>query len=81
MKAIDEFGALLHSYWQPGKDEETITGAWAEDGSTFEITAPHQLRDLLIALQRRLSQHYQDTMNKRRELVELEAAAERMIGK
>ena len=55
---LNKYGALLHSVWKPKEAPDRIGGCWAEDFSPFEITVPHQLRDLLVDLQNDLSKEY-----------------------
>lgn len=74
-KASDEFSAILHSVWKAGRTQDEIIGQWAEDGSEYKITCPHQLRDLLVAMQTRLALKYAEAEVLRRRL----AAAERQL--
>lgn len=51
---IDAFGALLNGQWNPKHSTDGISGTWVEDGSSYTLTCPEQLRELLINLQHTL---------------------------
>ena len=53
MSKIDQmFGALLAFPWEKSKTSSCeIYGCWAEDGSTYVVSCPSQLRDQLVNLQ------------------------------
>lgn len=73
MKAIDYFSAITWSPWVPAVNQERIIiGHWAEDNSTYEITCPHQLRDLLIEMQNALHVQYNEVETLRKKLMEAE---------
>lgn len=76
---MEQYGALLHQRWTPGLTGEDIVGFWAEDGSSFAIKVPHQLRDCLLSLQARLSERYCEIERKSRELSELKANIDRLL--
>lgn len=49
---LPKFGALLDSKWTASDAfSGLIHGYWAEDFSTYHITMPHQLRDMMVELQ------------------------------
>ena len=52
------FGAILHKAWEKGVGADSIVGYWAEDNSTYDITVPPQLRDLIITMQNMLCRKY-----------------------
>lgn len=53
------FDALLHTKWEVDERGACgIIGYWAEDGNSYEITVPHQLRDQLVEMQNWLSDKY-----------------------
>lgn len=71
MTPSDKFSALLHTQWVAvrslhGGHENEIQGYWAEDNSTFTITCPAQLRDLLVELQNVLATKYVDARDRLR---------------
>ncbi len=52
-------GSILHASWcKHTTDETKILGIWAEDGATYEITVPHQLRDTIVGVQNKLAANY-----------------------
>lgn len=73
---IDQFSAITWSPWtpHPSKDNEII-GHWAEDNSTYEVTCPYQLRDLLIEIQNALHVQYDEIVALRKKLMEAERKA------
>lgn len=77
---IDHIAALFNTPWQPGDQDYTITGTWVEDGSTYEIRCPPQLRTILIQLQRTLARKYAEVERLRKELSEAEDSIARLIG-
>lgn len=74
-KSIDYFSAITWSRWAAGSEIDEIVGHWAEDNSRYEITCPHQLRDLLIEMQNILHERYSEVERLRRELSEAERKA------
>ena len=73
---MDKYGALLHMRWQKStKGSDIIDGHWAEDNSTYSITCPEQLRDLLVAMQNDLSDQYVALEDARRKVKGLERIA------
>jgi len=56
---LKPYGALLHSKWAPGFQDDLIDGSWAEDMSRFEVQIPIQLRALLLDLQNNLAKEYE----------------------
>lgn len=74
------YGAILWAPWHAsGMDKQTITGQWAEDGSTYTITVPHQLRGLVIAMQNELCEKYRELDDLRRQLERKELEAQRIL--
>ena len=68
-KLMRKYAALLDTEWEVSLDsKEVIRGRWAEDGSSFLITCPPQLRDLLVELQNCLHDKYHEIENQQREL-------------
>lgn len=53
------YGPLLHKPWR-SDGLEGIRGFWAEDDSLYMFRVPHQLRDMLVALQNELCLAYRD---------------------
>lgn len=75
-KSIDHFSAITWSKWVAAPNQErVIIGHWAEDNSTYDITCPPQLRDLLIEMQNALHEKYAEVERLRRELSEAERRA------
>ena len=72
-KTIDHFSAITWSPWTAAESaDNTIIGRWAEDNSTYLITCPHQLRDLLIEMQNALHVQYDEVETLRKKLIEAE---------
>lgn len=61
-----DFSALLWKRWEsakardPSGEIDVIRGFWAEDGSSFYVQAPMQLIPLILTLQNRLSDVYNE---------------------
>lgn len=64
---IKDFGAILHERWEKNSDNRII-GFWAEDGASYEIMCPPQLRDLIVQFQNRFADHYNVILEQERRL-------------
>lgn len=63
---MKKFQALLNKRWTGSQlNTNTIFGEWAEDGNVYEVIAPPQLVNQIVAMQ-----NYMYDMNK--EVVDLE---------
>lgn len=70
---LDKFSAILHDKWRPATNcDGFIVGTWAEDGSSYTIECPSQLRDLIVELQNILAERYLELENKRDALTRIE---------
>lgn len=75
MNRIDHFSAITWSPWIPGDELDEIVGFWAEDSSRYYLTAPPQLRDLIIEMQNSLHVQYDEILTLRKKLAEAEGRA------
>lgn len=78
MKGVDYFSAIIWSPWAPSESPDSnnaIIGRWAEDNSTYTVTCPHQLRDMLIEMQNALHVQYDEIVQLRKKLNEAESKA------
>jgi hypothetical protein len=76
----EKFGALCDSPWTPSPiNNEHIIGRWAEDGSTYVVICPHQLRDQLIHLQNQVFRQLYGIRELKNELVGLERILTRAL--
>ena len=63
--------AIMHKYWDISTtDDSTIIGYWPEDGSTYKIACPLQLRDELISMQHFLVDKTKAVTSREKELKE-----------
>jgi hypothetical protein len=70
---LAQFGAILHRPWKADKNKSNIiVGAWAEDGTSFYLDVPAQLRDQILAVQNALAEKYAELSEARRKLEERE---------
>jgi hypothetical protein len=73
--------ALCNDKWKAAEgDEGRIIGTWCEDGSTYVISCPHQLRPLLIALQNNLYELFRRRIVASRAVSEVEELLKRLAG-
>ncbi len=64
--------SVVHEVWEAGSKDNTIIGYWAEDGSSYEIIVPEQLRTTILRMQNKLAGHYKHIMETERKIREAE---------
>ena len=70
---MKKYAAILHAPWVRGNDPDKIDGFWAEDLTSYTVTVPEQLRNMLVDLQNNLSTKFRELEQKEQELNELRA--------
>ncbi len=79
---LDRFAPILYDKWRPATNcDGSIVGTWAEDGSSYTIECPNQLRDLIVEMQNILADRYLELQNKRDELASIERRWEIFCGR
>jgi hypothetical protein len=59
MKDINNLSAILWKKWEKHPDTATmIIGFWAEDGNSYYISTPAQLRNIIVNMQNWLAEIY-----------------------
>ena len=82
MDIVEEMGAVLWTRWaESPHDEHLIVGCWAEDGSTYEIRVPEQLRSLIVQMQNALADKFSQFDTAKREYTRLRRELEIVAGK
>lgn len=74
---MDKYVALLNSKWTASTSDDTVIySSWCEDGSSYKLTVPCQLRSLLIELQHALYDKYNEQIKLKLELAQAQRDVE-----
>lgn len=74
---MHKYAALLNSKWTASTSDDTVIyGSWCEDGSSYKLTVPPQLRGLLIELQHALYDKHSEQVKLKLELAQAQRDVE-----